>query len=205
VLVLAAKLLPVFGFNQHKLKICMSTMRGRIKLGGATTMAASAGTSKSQYAPSKGDAGYITRANTYDEPEGHFALAFVGGLFASLAGAALWGVVSVMVSRDAGWMAMFVGLVVGLVVRSCGKGMQSFFSMTGAFMAVVGCLAGNLLALSIVQANEGKLPLVDYLKKIDLATALKMVRADFEMRDWFFYGVAIIIAYRLSVKKPVAP
>ena len=179
-------------------------MRGRIKLGGATTVAASAHMSKSQSAPSRGDAGYITRANTFDEPEGHFALAFVGGLFASLAGAALWGVVSVMVSRNSGWMAMFVGLVVGLVVRSCGKGMQSFFSMTGAFMAVVGCLAGNFLALSIVQANLGKLPLMDYLKKIDLTTAVQMVRVNFQTRDWIFYGVAVLIAYRLSVRKPVA-
>ena len=183
----------------------MSTMRSRIKLGGATTMAASAHTSKSHSALSKEDSGYITRANTFDEPEGHYGLAFVGGLFASMAGAALWGVVSVMVSRDSGWMAMFVGLVVGLVVRSCGKGMQSFFSMTGAFMAVVGCLAGDLLALSIVQANQGKLPLLDYLKKIDLTTAVQMVRADFHTRDWFFYGVAVLIAYHLSAKKPPAP
>ena len=176
-------------------------MRGRIKLGGAAT----AHTSKSHSTASREDAGYITRANTFDEPEGHYALAFVGGLFASLAGAAMWGVVSVMVSRDSGWMAMFVGLVVGLVVRSCGKGMQSFFSMTGAFMAVVGCLAGNVLALSIVHANQGKLPLVDYLKKIDLATAFQMLRADFGKSDWIFYGIAVLIAYQLSAKKPAAP
>ncbi|MBC8002118.1 MAG: hypothetical protein H7X97_05980 [Opitutaceae bacterium] len=183
----------------------MSTMRGRIKLGGATTLAASSSRSKSQSLSSGGDSGYITRANTFDEPEGNFSLAFVGGLFASLAGAAMWGVVSVTVSRDSGWMAMFVGLVVGLVVRSCGKGMQSFFSMTGAFMAVVGCLAGNLLALSIVQANLSKLPLLDYLKKIDLATAVQMLRADFGRSDWIFYGVAIVIAYHLSAKKPSVP
>jgi len=92
-------------------------------------------------------------------------------------------------------MAIVVGLVVGLAIRLCGKGNQSFFSMTGVVMGTLGCLAGNLLSISIVQAHLFKLPLVQYMQRLDLATAIRMLRADFDPSDYrmLIFGFAMVI------------
>ena len=148
------------------------------------------------------ETGYITRANTFDQDEGRYGLGFGGGLLAVLAGAALWGVAAAMVRNEAGWMAMVVGLIVGFCVRFCGRGSHSFFSMTGATMTVAGCAAGRVLAISILAAHDGHQPLMAYLRDVNLTRAGLMLRSHVGTQDLVFVGMAALIAYGLSVRKP---
>lgn len=45
-----------------------------------------------------------------------------------------------------GYMAIAVGFLVGFVIRLTGKGIDKIFGISGAILAIFGCLLGNLLS-----------------------------------------------------------
>lgn len=58
-------------------------------------------------------------------------LAIVGGMVAAIAGGIAWAVVTVASGYQIGWMAIGIGFLVGMAVRTLGKGMTKTFGIAG--------------------------------------------------------------------------
>lgn len=125
----------------------------------------------------------------------------IAGLAAAAAGAALWAGVTVGTGYQIGWMAVGVGFLVGLTVRAVGKGIDTVFGIAGGTLSLVGCAAGNLLAVCAqIAAHEG-LPFAEVVSRLDLAVVQELMVATFSPMDLLFYGIAVYEGYKLSFRQ----
>lgn len=125
----------------------------------------------------------------------------LAGLAASAIGAGVWASVTVATGYQIGWMALGVGFLVGYAVRIAGKGIDTVFGITGAALALLGCGAGNLLAISSMAGTQQNVPLLDVLSALDLTTAQQLMAAGFSPVDLLFYGIAVYEGFQLSFRR----
>jgi hypothetical protein len=129
----------------------------------------------------------------------------VGGICAGLAaavlGAAAWALVTVVTGYQIGWMAIGVGLLVGLAVRAVGKGMNKSFAFMGATLALGGCLLGNLLTVCHFVAAEEGMGLFGILTQLNPVSAVALIGLTFSPIDLLFYGLAVTQAFSLSSRE----
>ena len=133
--------------------------------------------------------------------EQNLSLALFAGIGAALIGASAWAMVTVVTSFQIGWMAMGVGFLAGWAVRRFGQGIDKTFGMIGAAMALIGCLAGNLLSTCVLLARELEVGLGQVLINLDPASTMELVVATFHPMDVLFYGIAVYAGYRFSFRR----
>ncbi|HSL43983.1 MAG TPA: hypothetical protein VK897_11170, partial [Anaerolineales bacterium] len=81
-------------------------------------------------------------------------MGLIGGVAAMLVSAVIWGAITYFTEYQIGWMAIGVGFLVGVAIRFFGKGKTALFGVSGAVLALIGCLLGNLIFYSGVIARE---------------------------------------------------
>jgi hypothetical protein len=99
-----------------------------------------------------------------------------------------------------GFMAVGVGFLVAWAVRRFGHGTHVVFGVLGAALALLGCVAGNLLsACSFLASSEGK-GIMEVLALVAAhpAVAERLVEATFNGMDVLFYAIAVYEGYKLS-------
>lgn len=122
----------------------------------------------------------------------------LGGVLGATLGAAIWAGLTFATHFQIGWMAVGVGFLAGFGVRILGKGIDPVFGYAGAMLALIGCVAGNLLTVMLVVSSQGHIPLSVLAAKLTPDAAWRMLTADFNVIDLLFYGVAIFAGYRYS-------
>jgi hypothetical protein len=132
----------------------------------------------------------------------NLGLAFVGGLAGAAVGAVLWGVVTAMVRVQIGWMAVGVGFLTGWGVRRLGRGIDRSFGVLGAALSLLGCVAGNLLAVCILVSQSQKIPLQTILDRMTPGIAADLLSATFSVMDLLFYGLALYEGFQFSIHRP---
>jgi hypothetical protein len=125
----------------------------------------------------------------------------LAGLAAAAAGAGIWAAVTVALEVQIGWMAVGIGFLVGLAVRAAGKGLDPIFGYAGAALALLGCIAGNLLAACGFLASGQNVPLLDVLLALDTETVQSLMVATFSPMDLLFYGIALYEGHKLSIRQ----
>lgn len=129
-------------------------------------------------------------------PSPNLAFAIVGGLVASIAGAALWAVITVSTGMQIGYMSVGVGLLVGFAMRYAGHGAGPVFGIFGAAFALFGCMLGNVLSAVGFFSTQNNAPFFDVLGSITFSTAMNILTEGFQPLDILFYGLAIWCGYR---------
>jgi hypothetical protein len=126
-------------------------------------------------------------------------LAGVGaGAVAALIGAVLWAVITNATGYQIGFMAIGVGFLVGYAIRIAGKGIDQTFGIVGAVLALLGCVAGNVLAIIATIASQEGVPYGEVWSQYDLIGAMTVW---FSPIDLLFYGIAIYEGYKLSFRQ----
>ena len=125
----------------------------------------------------------------------------LAGFATSLLGAAIWAVITVTTGYQIGFMAVGVGLLVGLTVRALGKGIDTIFGIAGAVLALFGCLLGNLLAVVGLVAKHQGVPFFDALSALEATTIPGLMGSTFSPVDLLFYGIAVYEGYKLSFRQ----
>ena len=128
----------------------------------------------------------------------NLALGSIAAAVAALVGAALWAGITLGTGYRIGFMAIGIGLLVGFAVRVFGKGIDRAFGIVGAVFSLLGCAAGNLLAICGLLAAQQNLPLQDVLGHLDAELTGQLMWAAFSPMDLIFYGIAVSEGYRLS-------
>lgn len=126
-------------------------------------------------------------------------------LAAAVVGAVVWAVVTVATKYQIGIMAIGVGFLVGWAVRATGRSGAPVLGYVGAVFALIGCLLGNLLAISGLIAAETATPLPATLARVLLqpATAVSVMQAGFSPMDLVFYAIAVYEGYKIA-RRPVS-
>ncbi len=127
-------------------------------------------------------------------------MAIVGGTVAAVVGAILWGLIVAVTKFESGFVAIGVGLIVGVAVHFFGRGASPIFGIIGAVLSLISIGAGKLLAVAFAASNELKIPLTEAL--IDLTkpgVAAAAFQASFSGIDILFYLIALYEGYRFSI------
>ena len=121
------------------------------------------------------------------------------GLGAAFIGAIAWALITVTTKHQIGWMALGVGLLVGLAVSFGNGGKQ--FQVLGALLALFGCVLGNFLSLVAFAAAENHVPLLTAFANVDGAKVIAIMWDEFLSTDILFYALAIYEGYRFSIAR----
>jgi hypothetical protein len=124
----------------------------------------------------------------------------LGGSVAAAIGAVAWAAVTVATGYQIGWMAVAIGVLVGLAVRTLGKGIDPIFGVVGAGLALLGCALGNLLTIAAMIASENAVPILTVVGGLDAELVTELMVATFAPMDLVFYGIAIYEGYKLSLR-----
>lgn len=128
-------------------------------------------------------------------------LASLAGITAGLAGAILWGAISVATGYQIGYLAIAIGALVGFSIRYFGKGIDPVFGVTGAALAVLSCFVGNFFSIIGVLANQESLGYLETFLSFDYAYFVPVMSETFSPVDLFFYGLAGYEGYKFSFRQ----
>lgn len=130
-----------------------------------------------------------------------FIYALIGGLLVTAIASVGWAFITAISGYQEVYMAVGVGLLVGIAVRFFGAGVKRIFGVLAALFA----LAGSLLGYYLSQAGfpeelqlVGIIKVPDYLKP-DLM--LNTMQGSFVPLDLLFYALAILLAYLLAIRR----
>jgi FtsH-binding integral membrane protein len=133
--------------------------------------------------------------------EQNLVVGSMAGLIAAVAGAAVWAGVTVVTEYQIGWMAVGIGFLVGIAVRSMGKGIDQVFGVVGAVMALVGCVLGNIFTIAwYISAQTGS-SLLSVLSQLDPALIVDLITETFQIMDVLFYGLAVYFGYKYAFRQ----
>ena len=130
-------------------------------------------------------------------------LGFIGGIAAAIIGAIIWAIITIVTDYQIGWMAVGVGFLVGLAVRQFGKGIDRVFGLVGAGLALIGCLAGNLLTIALLISQQEAVSLFNVVLFLMMtpAAVIEFMTITFSPMDLLFYGIAIYEGYKFSFRR----
>ncbi len=143
----------------------------------------------------------VERAMARLRGEQSYLLALAGGLASSVVAAMLWAVIAVVTGYAIGFMAIGVGFLVGISVRALGKGIDKSFGYIGAAFSLLGCVAGNLLMICALFAQQENVGFFEVLLQLTPVSAAKILYHTFDVMDVVFYGLALFQGYRFSFRQ----
>lgn len=128
-------------------------------------------------------------------------MGLVGGVIATLAGAIVWGAVTYFTEYQIGWMAIGVGFLVGIAIRFFGRGKTLVFGISGAVLALIGCLLGNLMFYAGVIAREESASFLEvfFFFLFSPAAVVEVFTIAFDFMDILFYGLAIYAGFSTAM------
>lgn len=130
-------------------------------------------------------------------------LAIVAGLLSSIVAAVLWGLITYVTHYQIGFMAIGVGILVGVSVKYFGNGMTTAYGIIGAGFALFGCLLGNILTSVIAASFSDGIPILTIVMAF-LSTpgiVIDILKETFGFIDVLFYGFAIYEGFRFSIRE----
>ena len=83
-----------------------------------------------------------------------FRDAVVAGLIVIILFSVLWAMLSTLVNRIFPWMTVVLGVLIGLVMRRAGRGLDWRFPVFAAVLALAGALASNVVVAAAFTASE---------------------------------------------------
>jgi antitoxin component YwqK of YwqJK toxin-antitoxin module len=130
-----------------------------------------------------------------------FLYALIGGLLVTAISAVAWAYIDALTGYREVYMALGVGLLVGLSVRYFGAGIHWIFGILAALFALAGSLLGYYLSMT---GFLEEVQLAGIFKVTDFLipdTMLNTMRDAFVPLDLVFYGLAALLAYFLAIRR----
>jgi hypothetical protein len=134
-----------------------------------------------------------------DQP--NLLMGLIGGVIAMLVSAIVWGAITYFTEYQIGWIAIGVGFLVGIAIRFFGRGKSVTFGISGAALALVGCVLGNLMFYSGVLAQEEGSSFLEvfFFFLLSPAAAIELFTLAFDFMDIFFYALAAYAGFSTAM------
>jgi hypothetical protein len=134
-----------------------------------------------------------------DQP--NLLMGLIGGVIAMLVSAIVWGAITYFTEYQIGWIAIGVGFLVGIAIRFFGRGKSVTFGISGAALALIGCVLGNLMFYSgVIAQEEGSSFLeVFFFFLLSPAAAIELFTLAFDFMDIFFYALAAYAGFSTAM------
>lgn len=132
--------------------------------------------------------------------EQNLPIALLGAIATGIAGAIIWGAITVATNYQIGYMAIAIGAGVGIVMRFLGKGIDQIFGISGAIIAVLSCFLGNFFSVIGFYANEQGIGYIETLQAFDFNYFIPVMKETFNFMDILFYGFAAYEGYKFSFR-----
>ena len=126
---------------------------------------------------------------------------FAAGTVAALVSAGIWAVITAATNFQIGWMAIGVGCLVGLAIRTFGKGIDKSFGIMGAVLAVLGCALGNLLSVCIIISQQEGIAFLSVISILNAEIIGELMAITFHPMDVVFYALAVYAGHKFSVRQ----
>lgn len=126
----------------------------------------------------------------------------IAGVVGMLAGTAIWVGITVATNYQIGYMAVGVGLLVGLAMRFAGRGYSPTFAGVGAVLSLLGCALGNLFTGCVLVAREFETTFGAVVTSLDVEMATGIMQAMFSPMDILFYALGAWAGWKYSVIRP---
>lgn len=131
---------------------------------------------------------------------GNLPLALAAGVVAALIGAVLWAVITVATGYQIGFMAVGVGFLVGFAVGKFGRGSTLPFQISGAVLALLGCVLGNFFTVIGFASNQSDMGVFQMLGQVDPSAVLSVMTEAAQPMDLLFYGIAVYQGFKFSTR-----
>ena len=134
-----------------------------------------------------------------DQP--NLLMGLIGGVLAMFVGAIIWGAISYFTEYQIGWMAIGVGFLVGIAIRFFGRGKSLTFGISGAVLALIGCLLGNLLFYAGIMAKIQNASFLEmfFILLLSPVAAIEVFSIAFDFMDIFFYALAAYAGFSTAM------
>lgn len=134
-----------------------------------------------------------------DQP--NLLMGLIGGVIAMLVGAIVWGAVTYFTEYQIGWMAIGVGFLVGVAIKFFGRGKTPMFGISGAVLALIGCLLGNLIFYAGIIAREESASFLEvfFFLVLSPAAAMEIFMVAFDFMDILFYALAAYAGFNTAM------
>ncbi len=136
--------------------------------------------------------------------EQNLAKGIILGAVACIVGAVAWALVSVSTGYQIGYMAIGVGLLVGIAMRQ-GKGITPAFGVIGAALALVSCVLGDFFSIIGFIAKDYEMSFMDVLIEVNYEEVFSAMMENLASMTVVFYGIAIYEGYKLSLREQKQP
>ncbi len=133
--------------------------------------------------------------------EQNLVVGSMAGLVAAVSGAAVWAGVTVLTEYQIGWIAVGLGFLVGIAMRTMGKGIDQVFGVVGAMLALLGCVLGNVLTIAWYISAQTGASLLSVLTELDIELMIELITETFQVMDILFYGLALYFGYKYSFRQ----
>lgn len=138
-----------------------------------------------------------------DKRSQNLILSILLGVLAAFVGGLIWAETAVIIDDHRyAYMAIPVGIVVGLTVRFVGKGADYRFGLNAAILVILGCIFGNLFSVVVWIVEHFNIGYIETIAAFDPDFLIGLLKDRFEYVDIAFYLVAVFIGYK-SAMNPV--
>lgn len=128
----------------------------------------------------------------------NLAGAVLAGLTGAIAGAFAWGAVALGTGAIIAVVAIGVGALVGFGVRVFGRGVTDVYAIVATCMAILGCAAGNLLALILFELAALDLSISQAISLLDPERLLADFVGTLGIMELFYWLVAAYSGWWLA-------
>lgn len=127
--------------------------------------------------------------------------AIVAGAVAALFGAAVWAAIAVFASFETAWVAIGIGVLVGVAVRLAGRGFEVRYAAIGAALALAGVVAGKFLGICGFVARHESVSFFEVLRLFPYAELVEILRANFSYGDLVYYALSVWCGWGYARRK----
>ena len=130
---------------------------------------------------------------------GNLVLAILAGVVAAAIGAGIWMAVDVTFKGlQIGFVAIAIGALVGLAIRTLGHGSHVIYGIIGAVLTLAGCLGGEILS-NLYLASSAQQSMYDLARSIDYVQMIQTIFTKMDPIGYLIYGLGIFEGYKLSI------
>lgn len=124
----------------------------------------------------------------------------IAGTVAAVVGAAVWAVITRLTGFQIGFMAIGIGVLVGVAVRVASDQDGMEMGLLGGGLSLFGVVLGNLMAACAFIAKNNGIPFMQVLTDVltDPGTIGRVMRGWFSIIDLLFYGLAIYTGFKVA-------